>query len=140
MNRINEITIILENKNRGGLDKFLLDFTKNISNKFNKINILCNVNHPGKIYIKKNIPKKINLIFYKGLTREEINNKLLKYFKLKILCKIIYFIFGFFYQYKNLRKILVNLDSNNLFVITGGYPGGDIGLLSIIIWGLIKKT
>ena len=63
--RINEITIILENKNRGGLDKFLLDFTKNISNKFNKINILCNVNHPGKIYIKKNIPKKINLIFYK---------------------------------------------------------------------------
>ena len=139
MNRINEITIILENKNRGGLDKFLLDFTKNISNKLNKINILCNVNHPGKIYIKKNIPKKINLIFYKGLTREEIYNKLLKYFKLKILCKIIYFIFGFFYQYKNLRKMLVNLDSNNLFVITGGYPGGDIGLLSIIIWGLIKK-
>ena len=40
MSRINEITIILENKNRGGLDKFLLDFIKNITNRFNKINIL----------------------------------------------------------------------------------------------------
>ena len=109
MSRINEITIILENKNRGGLDKFLLDFIKNITNRFNKINILCNVNHPGKIYIKNNIPNKINLIFYKGLTREEINNKLSKYFKFKIVCKIIYFLFGFFYQYKNLKKILVNL-------------------------------
>ena len=43
MSKINEITIILENKNRGGLDKFLFDFIKNITNRFNKIIYLVNL-------------------------------------------------------------------------------------------------
>ena len=123
----------------GGVDTFLSNLINESSKKIS-IKIFYNHSHPDIFSLKKKIERKVDLVNYKFFSIDENYS----FRKIKILdylfkfISIIFFPLIFFYQKKEIYKILKKEKLDYLLVVNGGYPGGDICLAASIVWPKIN--
>ena len=76
------IGFFLQNSRQGGVDTFVINLL-NYWPSNDKLILFCNHSHPGLTFLKKKLKKKIKIIKYKLLLRQDIN----KYFYSSIFIK-----------------------------------------------------
>lgn len=127
--------IITQNSIEGGLDTFLINLITNIKN--HEIVLFYNKNkNIDKIqsYIQD---KNIKIIRYSFKVSNDIDNKNNKFIK-KIL-NIYFYTLNIYLLSRKLSKVFLQNKIDELLVVNGGYPGGEVCLSSIIAWSKINK-
>jgi glycosyltransferase involved in cell wall biosynthesis len=134
-----KIGFFLENNKAGGMDTFVKNLLSNWPNKNDELVLFSNYNHPGlkylKIYFKA--VKNVRIETYKSLDTKIIKKKNLIFYKIiKYLNNILIFnkrINSFIILFKKIKI-------ERIFIIQGGYPGGQSGTASIFAWSKLSKN
>ena len=125
-----KIGFFLENNKAGGMDTFVKNLLNNWPHKKDELVLFSNHNHPGLKYLKayfRNF-KNVRIKTYKSLDKNIIKkNNLIIYKIIKYLNNI--FIFNKRINYFTI--IFKKLKIDRMFIIQGGYPGGQSGTASI---------
>lgn len=135
-----KIGFFLQNSKKGGLDTFVLNLLKNWPEK-DDLTLFCNSSHPGLEYLQENVPKSVTVLSYDFLISQDFDSRFKLYpFFLSYICKILFWIFGFFYQKYCLKRIFIKYQIDRLLIINGGYPGGDACLAASVAWNNINSN
>lgn len=131
-----KVIFYLESTQFGGLDTFSTQILNNWSSTNDKLILVCNSSHPGKNILEKNLNKSIDFVqcdiplswsltakYLYFLTREI--RRLFQPFLRLILYKK---------QKKVLKYLFKRLECDQLFVINGGFPGGESSRIANIVW------
>jgi glycosyltransferase involved in cell wall biosynthesis len=127
------IGFFLQNNKQGGLDTFVVNLLNSWPSNHN-IYLFCNKSHPGLYFLKKKLDKKIKIIVYDFILRQDLvyNFKFIK----KIIIIYLLFIY-FFYIIFKIKKIIIRNNINRFMVINGGFPGGEACLAATIAWKIL---
>lgn len=126
------ILFLNENIARGGVDTFICSLIDNWPDKEDSFEMVINYNHPGLEQLQKNLIGKVKFHIYKGLFVWDFNKYTRsesifgKFFRLIIQYPL------FLLHLFKIRKIMGSIEHDLLFVINGGYPGGDLCRAAII--------
>ena len=135
------IIFFVENNRAGGVDTFLINLINAWPSKSDNLILLCNKSHPGIVFIKKSLQRKIKIKTHQipishNIVRDYLS-KLPTF--LKKICGQLLRLFLSYYQYKKLKKIFKMIDADRLMVINGSYPGGETSRLANIAWLNVRK-
>jgi glycosyltransferase involved in cell wall biosynthesis len=136
---VNEIVhLFYQNTKKGGVDTFIINLINNWPQKKTIFKIYVNKSHPGIINLKKKIRRKFKIVTYDILLSQDLDKKLLYFYKSLIFKKIIRLILlakVVFFKNRKIEKIIKNIHSNsNFFIINGGYQGGEACIKANLIW------
>ena len=133
------IGFFLQNNKQGGLDTFVLQLVQNWPNP-DQLVLFCNESHPGLGYLRQNMPKSVKIISYDFLIFQDFDWRFKIYPSFfSRICKIVFWIVGFIYQVKVLKKRFSQIILDRLLVINGGYPAGDACLAATVAWGKLNR-
>tara|TARA_B100002019_G_C21274411_1_gene604431 strand:+ start:6103 stop:7317 length:1215 start_codon:yes stop_codon:yes gene_type:complete len=135
------IIFFVENNRAGGVDTFLINLINAWPSNSDNITLLCNNSHPGIVFIKKALQRKINFKTHKIPISHNIVDRYLSKLpiSLKKICGQLIRLFLAYYQYRRLKKIFKMIDADYLMVINGSYPGGETSRLANIAWSNAGK-
>ena len=133
-----KIGFFLENNKAGGMDTFVKNLLNNWPSKNDELVLFSNHNHPGLKYLKRYFKdvKNVKIKTYKFLDINSINkNNSIIYKIIKYLNNILIFNKKINYFTIIFKKIKID----RMFIIQGGYPGGQSGTASIFAWSKLSK-
>lgn len=124
----------------GGIDSFLINLISQLTD-FNKSNsfhftILCNKSYPGSKRIKLQLKDKVKIEYHNLKLFEEF---LIKNYFLKFFFPLIRYFFLFFNIVQLKSLFAKNYNDHELFIVNGGYPGGDSCRAASIAWYFANK-
>jgi L-malate glycosyltransferase len=133
-----KIGFFLENNKAGGMDTFVKNLLNNWPSKNDELILFSNHNHPGLKYLKRYFRdiKNVKIKTYKFLdiSSTKKNNSII-YKIIKYLNNILIFNKKINYFTIIFKKIKID----RMFIIQGGYPGGQSGTASIFAWSKLSK-
>ena len=133
-----KIGFFLENNKAGGMDTFVKNLLNNWPSKNDQLVLFSNHNHPGLKYLKRYFKdvKNVKIKTYKFLdiNSTKKNNSII-YKIIKYLNNIL--IFNKKINYFTIIFKRIKID--RMFIIQGGYPGGQSGTASIFAWSKLSK-
>lgn len=124
-----KIGFVLQNNRKGGLDTFVINLLNNWNIKDEKI-LYCNKSHPGLLNLTNKL-KNVKIVKLNYLLEENL------FTSLNILKKIIrklFFFCNIFFIYFDIKKRLTFDRPDNLLIINGGFPGGEINIAFVLCW------
>jgi len=124
----------------GGIDSFLINLISQLtdSNKSSSFHftLLCNQSYPGSKRIKAQLKDKVKIEYHNLNLFEEF---LIKNYFLKFVFPLIRYLFLFF-NIIHLKSLFAkNYNDHELFIVNGGYPGGDSCRAASIAWYFANK-
>ena len=131
------IGIFYQNNKQGGLDTYLINLINNFPNKRINFFVFCNKSHPGIKNLKNKLAK-VNFVIYDFIIYDDLKKFTSNKF-LKITNKLLFGLFGIFYQVPKIISIFKSHKLDKLMVVSGGYPGGDANVSASIAWGILNK-
>ena len=133
-----KLGIFFQNNRQGGLDTFLINLISNFPNKNIDLIVFCNKSHPGLNFLKSKL-KNVQFIEYNFLIYDDLKTKFKDSKFLQLIIKILFGLFGNFYQIIKIIFIINKNNLDNMFVVSGGFPGGDANVSALIAWGIKNK-
>ncbi len=129
-----KLGIITQNTIEGGLDTFLINFINNLPN----VQIVLFYNTNKNIDKFENYLKNKNIEIFRYDFSISNNFSSNRYRIVKKILNIYFFTINIFFISRKLSKIFKRYNFDNLLVVNGGYPGGEVCLSAIIGWALLK--
>ena len=133
-----KIGFFLENNKAGGMDTFVKNLLNSWPSKNDELVLFSNHNHPGLKYLKRYFrdSKNVKIETYKSLdiNIKKKNNSII-YKVIKYVNNILIFNKRINYFTNIFKKIKIE----RIFIIQGGYPGGQSGTASIFAWSKLSK-
>lgn len=121
-----KIGIINENVARGGVDTFLVTLLTNWPDQTDEFVFIINDNHPGLPELKMKLPAKVKVVEYHGLfTWNVFKSSSIPLMFRKVLSLSFQYIL-FLLHYFKIKAIVKDEKIDIIFVVNGGYPGGDL--------------
>lgn len=130
-----KILIFTEIFDSGGIDTFIINLINTWPDQNDTFELISNKDYPGLKNIKEKIHKKCKIIIHELKSYSSLNfNKYLK----KLFSPIIKYVY-IFINILLLKKVILLDDYDFLFVVNGGYPGGDTCRAASICWSLFSN-
>lgn len=136
------VLFLMENYVQGGLDTFVINLLNHYPEDSADITLMINSSHPGLENISRNINRNINIELYSFRISDILLNKRntfvnkfrilrgIKFYLLKLILPLFYFK----KLVKNLKQHFKDIDSNELVIINGGYPGSNVCQAAVYAW------
>lgn len=130
------ILFFMENNQKGGMDTFFLTLVKHWPNKSDQFVLVCNASHPGIETLKTGLARRCDIephdipiswvllkkyLFFLPENWTRILQPLLRLLLYQI-------------QINSMKKLFSKISADTIFVINGGYPGGESCRLANIAW------
>lgn len=120
------IGIINENVARGGIDTFLVTLLTSWPDQTDEFVFIINDNHPGLPELKTKLPAKVKVVEYHGLFAWNVfKSPSIPLALRKVLSLFSQYIL-FLLHYFKIKAIVKDEKIDVVFVVNGGYPGGDL--------------
>ena len=129
---MSRILLLNENVARGGVDTFIGDLITHWPRSEDLFTVLINANHPGTEELKARLGEKISFQTYHGTFVWDFWGCKVPVAGLAKLFRLIFQYPLFLLHFFKIRRRLLAIDHDVLFVVNGGYPGGDLCRAAII--------
>lgn len=123
-----------QNVQKGGLDTFIACLLRNWSDD-DELILFCNLSHPGLEDLRIQLIPKVKIVAYDFPISQDLHMHLNSSpVSIQLIARVAFWMFGFPYMIRQIRKLLQRYYCDRLMVINGGYPGGDACQAATVAW------